>query len=352
MIFGGYQPSCNFPYWFIVFLPPRNSNCFFFKFNKMINYCNNNIIVIMKNKQGFLYAWDENPELRNVFIIITSVTAFILTWVSTKFPTLNNNYIIAVLLFFLFVIIWMFLDWLLIDTSIGHNVMVASSFCFIITLIFAIIIQDSNIIVGGSTLILVIITGYNIVKTSEMAEKQRNTQILLSEKQRQSELEPIVLLSLKENDVDVHIIDLIIENVGRGIAKNIKFEVTPHGFTTLSGDPLEKLFFFKHGIQVLPPKQKYFIHMTNLAEKINEIKKRHHIEDPAEWRRKLMDELQLRIKIFYENSEGDPKEGVFIVNLCIFWGLRYPVKQNNIFPSNASTTGQVCGASYDPNNIA
>ena len=143
------------------------------------------------------------------------------------------------------------------------------TFClwiFGLSVIVAIMMKEINVIVASATLLLVIVTAYSVTTTNQIAKKQLKFQN-----------DPLVVLSIKENDDNVQIIDLIIENVGNGIAKNIRFETAPLGFITMSGDPLEKLYFFKHGIQILAPKQKYIIHLVNFAEKVQSIRERYNI---------------------------------------------------------------------------
>lgn len=67
---------------------------------------------------------------------------------------------------------------------------------------------DVNVIVASATLLLVIITAYSVKSTNEIAQKQLKLQN-----------DPVISMSIKENDNDVRYIDLIIENVGNGIIK-------------------------------------------------------------------------------------------------------------------------------------
>ena len=127
---------------------------------------------------------------------------------------------------------------------------------------------------------------------------------------------------------------MIIENVGNGIAKNIQFDISPHGFATLSGDPLEQLYFFQRGIQLIPSKQKYIIHLVNFAQKVQEIREQYHfpsdehlsISDAQRFRRIVRAESELSFMVHFENNEGELTHTVFNFNLCIFWGLRFPVR--------------------------
>jgi hypothetical protein len=273
--------------------------------------------------ETFSEIWSENSGFRNIFILITSTGAFIITY-SIRNDLQNINLINFSLLFYSIVSFWMMIEWLFSGSGLDHVILVSAVMTIVISIYGAVILNESNIIVGGATIVLVIVTAFNTIKMDRIAEKQRLTQI-----------EPLVLLIVKENDLEVQIIDLIIENVGAGIAKNLRFTINPHDFISISGDPLERLFFFQSGIQILPPKQKYVIHMTDLPKKIEEIKRKYRIADPVELRRKLKEELQLNIIINYEDIEGNHKINEFFINLCIFWGLRYPSPQHDRIPSNA-----------------
>jgi hypothetical protein len=142
---------------------------------------------------------------------------------------------------------------------------------------------------------------------------------------------------IKENEDQVQIINLIIENVGYGIAKNIRFEINPPGFITLSGDPITKLYIFNRGISNLPPHQNIIIPLVNFAQKICEIRQRHNFSmsdsqlSAAEARNLRLiarTESELEFTVYFENNEGVQKRMVFPFNLCVFWGLRFPVKRS------------------------
>jgi hypothetical protein len=155
---------------------------------------------------------------------------------------------------------------------------------------------------------------YNIYKTNDIAKKQLKSQY-----------EPIIVINVRENDHENRIIDLIIENVGPGIAKNIQFKVSPHGFITLSGYPLEKLFLFQKILKIFPSKQKYVIHLTDFPEKIHEIKQKYKIMESTELIKKIEEETTLVFSVTYEDKDGEKKADTFELNLSIFWGLSYPL---------------------------
>jgi hypothetical protein len=170
---------------------------------------------------------------------------------------------------------------------------------------------DTNIIVGGSTIVLVLVTALNLLKIDEIFQKQRSLAI-----------EPFIVVYVKEYSNNVTIIDLIIENVGQGVAKNVKITTNRPEFLTISGDSINQLPFFKYPIQVLGPKKESVIHFVNLAQMVEERRKPDNSFDIEELKR----ELSLKIYIKYENIDGATKSDEFNINLCTFWGLRYPIK--------------------------
>jgi hypothetical protein len=126
--------------------------------------------------------------------------------------------------------------------------------------------------------------------------------------------QPSMIAHVKENDIDIHYIDLIFENVGMGIARNVHFDVEPHGFITTSGDPLETLPVIQNGIPALGPKQKFRMVLCHLPSLIPQDATLSEIHD----------NLKFRITITYQNSIGDSKEPeLYDLDMGIFWGLRY-----------------------------
>lgn len=190
------------------------------------------------------------------------------------------------------------------------------------SIILALVLKDFSPIEAVGAIVLAVIATFTVKKTTD-----------ISLRQMELEHEPLISLSIKENDTRIQVIDLIIENLGNGLAKNIQFEVDPPGFITLSGDLLEELYFFKRGLQFLPPRQRYVISLVDFAEKISKIREREGfpIDDnqltPSEgqrFRRIVRDESEFHITLHYEDREGREKFSPFAFNLCVFWGLRIP----------------------------
>lgn len=206
---------------------------------------------------GFIESYKSYFELRNLILITYSPIAFLFTWDFFENNSVPYGRILsAFALIFLLAIFTLCTMELLYSKEINNSVYVFCIWIFGISIIIAIMRNDINVIVASVTLLLVVITAYSVTTTNQIARTQLKLQN-----------NPTVILSVKENDDDLHIIDLIIENAGNGVARRIRFEINPYGFTTLSGDQIGQLYFFRNGIQILAPKQKYIIHLTNLVKK-------------------------------------------------------------------------------------
>ena len=135
--------------------------------------------------------------------------------------------------------------------------------------------------------------------------------------------QPSVIAQVKENDDDFHYIDLIFENVGMGIARNIQFNVEPNGFITISGDPLETLPVIQNGIPTLGPKQKFRMVLCHLPDLIK----------PDVPLSEIHESLKFRIAITYQNSIGKKKgPEQYDIDMGIFWGIRYLRKDSFTTP--------------------
>ena len=278
---------------------------------------------------GFLETWTNEFELRNIMLFTCSIVVFSLIWCFKSAFLTDNTYFRAAFIlieFFCIVISTISAVKLVFKSQTFDKIIYYEClWIFGISVIIAVIIPDINVVVASSTILLVIITAYSIKKTTDIAQRQLKLQN-----------DPVISLTIKENEVNVQVIDLIIENVGNGIARNIQFDVHPHGFITLSGDPIENLYFFQRGIQILSPKQKFVINLVNFAEKIQRIRERDHIpivdvdlstSEAQNFRRTVRTESELRFTVHFENNEGQPNCIVFNFNLCIFWGLRFIRRQ-------------------------
>jgi len=135
---------------------------------------------------------------------------------------------------------------------------------------FAFINKDSNIIVAGATIVLVIVTAYLNSQTRKFAKESLKSQenalhaqkealnaqqkaLKIQEMAFDAQKQPELSIELKQNDQDDNTVDIILKNDGEGSAKNIKFN--------FQNIPLDKLFITEHieRNQELRPNEKKLI---------------------------------------------------------------------------------------------
>lgn len=200
---------------------------------------------------------------------------------------------------------------------------------FWISAIISFITGESNVLVAGATIILVIVTGYNVSQTREFAIKSNEAQedgIKAQKKALAFQTKPIINAYIKENSSDLTYLDLIIENVGQGLAHDLKFSFDRPEFRTLSGDEISKLFLFQNGIQNLSPNQKIKITIAHFPTIIENIRKKYNYNDaehPKELREALKNELHFKMTVKFYDNDHNYDERDFIIDPCLFWGLRY-----------------------------
>jgi uncharacterized membrane protein len=181
----------------------------------------------------------------------------------------------------------------------------------------------TTIILAIPSFFVAVVTSVYVLLTRELIKTNQD----LVDAQSQ----PSVIAHVKENDDDFHFIDLVIENVGMGIARDIHFDVLPHGFITISGDPLETLPVIQNGIPALGPKQKFRMILCNLTPLTNRGLPLSEIHDT----------LKFRIGIKYQNSLGIEKNWEYYdIDLGIFWGLRY-LRTGEYVPIATDSSGNV-----------
>lgn len=131
--------------------------------------------------------------------------------------------------------------------------------------------------------------------------------------QRLALTEPLISLRLQSNDESLNVIELHIENLGNGIAYNIRFKfLIDFIYTNQNEKKLSDIAFFKSGLIALAPRQHHKIFLTSLIN--DNIKGVKH--SPFE------------IKVVYDTLSHKNKESIFRLNLTEFEGLLYLDKKN------------------------
>lgn len=241
--------------------------------------------------------------------------------------------VIVIIFIISYIIINNIIDCIYKDDPNDKQLIVLSLVIIYIFIYFSISEWKPELIVAGATLVLVIVTGYNIsqsrkyAKMSYMAQNEafKIQQEALNALTKANEhlIKPIVNVYLKENNNKIEYQDLVIENNGQGIARNLKFTFSPD-IITLSGDPINKLHIFQKGIQILSPQQKYsipIIHFPSLKDKIVG-----DITESSKIREALKEKLPFILHLNYEDINGSEYLCDFDLDPCFIWGLRRPVK--------------------------
>ncbi len=280
------------------------------------------------------WTYKLNPNL-SVFIILlfSAISYYLFTYgevIARVFGagayTLNLVLMIILLFMSLFLIISVSDRQIGFDKQEGQILGISVIILWGCSLIAA-MLTVSDIVVAGATLILVIVTAYNISYTRKIGSESLEAQKEAISAQKQAlvfQTKPIINVYLKENIHDIKFLDLLIENCGPGMAKNLQFTFDKPEYPTLSGDPISKLHIFQKGIQFLSPKQKYsipIIHFPSLKTKISG-----DITDGTEIRKILKEKLPFTLKLNYEDHDGKSYNIDFDLDPCFVWGLRYPNK--------------------------
>jgi len=125
--------------------------------------------------------------------------------------------------------------------------------------------------------------------------------------QRLALTEPLIHLGLQPNKDFMNIIELYVENIGNGIAYNIRFHfVKDFIFKKEHNKKLSEIAFFKTGLNALSPNSRYLTYITSLLEDTKE-----KLANPIE------------IVVTYDSKTTKNKEVNFVLDFSEFEGLLY-----------------------------
>jgi hypothetical protein len=82
---------------------------------------------------------------------------------------------------------------------------------------------------------------------------------------RRAQTDPHLSVWIEPHEREMHWIDMLIENIGAGPARNVEFLATPD-FECFKDQPLSRLGFMKKGLPYLAPRQRLRFFLTNLLE--------------------------------------------------------------------------------------
>lgn len=91
-------------------------------------------------------------------------------------------------------------------------------------------------------------------------------------KMRQAQTEPKVSVTIQPREEWISLIDMVIQNIGLGLAYNIKFEATPD-FEYAKSKFLSNLGFMKNGLKYFAPNQRLQFFLTSMIENFEKNKK-------------------------------------------------------------------------------
>jgi hypothetical protein len=97
------------------------------------------------------------------------------------------------------------------------------------------------------------------------------TYILVSEtrKMRKAQTEPEISITIQPSEESINYIDIVIENIGMGSARNIRFEVISD-FEGEEGMFVSNIGYIKNGLDYFAPKQKLAFYITKMFENYEE----------------------------------------------------------------------------------
>ena len=143
-----------------------------------------------------------------------------------------------------------------------------------------------------SAVILMVITGVYVCLT--------RSQVLESKKLREMTIRPVLVVTAEIHEIHINIINLRVENIGGGPARNIRLR-TSREFMTGNNRSLNEVGFFKRGIPLLGPGRKI---ETFLATAIQHDKKPQ--QEPLE------------VTVEYEDAAGRKVEEPFKIDFAAF----------------------------------
>ena len=137
---------------------------------------------------------------------------------------------------------------------------------------------NDGAVIGIVTLILMGITAYYAYLTRRLL-KAADT--------------PEIVISLRPHEKSVYLVMLCIENVGTGVAHDVKFTTDPPSVPRLD-IPFEKIGFLKSGISYFEPGRKIEQFLVSVINKFDELK-----------------QTQLKITVTYKDSTNHKREQIF-----------------------------------------
>jgi len=148
------------------------------------------------------------------------------------------------------------------------------------------------VIFSGAVAIAAIVYAYLTSKLTSETKKMRKAQT-----------EPKVAVTIQPEERYINFIDMIIQNIGSGLAYDIKLRINPD-FEYDTGKFLSQLGIMKKGLNCLLPHQKYEFFLTSMTE---------------DTEKKL--KTSFEINVTYKNGLRKPYEDTYPIDLSHLEGL-------------------------------
>ena len=152
--------------------------------------------------------------------------------------------------------------------------------------------ETTNVLMLIFSGIVAISTIIYVFLTYKLAEQTRLS--------REFFLESHIIAYITNSEASSGIVNLVIENIGKGVAKNVKFEIIKDVESTKITN-LKDLGIFKNGIKYLPPDRRLKFTLTTLNKDTNDF------QNSIIFKVRYSDALQKRDSIFeleYSELEG------------------------------------------------
>lgn len=125
---------------------------------------------------------------------------------------------------------------------------------------------------------------------------------------REEQAAPFVVVDIQPSDVSMQLLNLVIENVGTTLARDVQITFTPPLRSSLSDSKLAKSTLFSEGIQTFPPRRRIEFLFDQAAGRFAD------------------KSLPLRYDavVSFKDSRGRPQEALsYVIDLGYLYGLEY-----------------------------
>lgn len=123
-------------------------------------------------------------------------------------------------------------------------------------------------------------------------------------KMRKAQTEPKIVFFFEPSHVGIHFLDLVIKNVGLGVAYNVTFRILEE-FPVRDGKKLSDIDFIREGINYMPPDYSIRSYMLNFLESY-----------------KNVIDKKIKVEIKCQNLEGIQISEIITLNMSQFKGIQ------------------------------